>query len=101
MMRADASAAVSVERFFQFSLLGLVTCGYLAVAGSGYLDAPTIVLTAAGLALRRLPVCGLPRLEITPPPSRVARSAAPCRAPKPPRARPQGGFPRASPSSRA
>ena len=35
-----ASAAVSVERFFQLSLLGLVASGYLAVAGSGYLDAP-------------------------------------------------------------
>ena len=52
MPRQDASAAVSVERFFQFSLLGLVASGYLAVAGSGYLDAPTIVLTAAGLLLR-------------------------------------------------
>ena len=31
MPRADASAAVSVERFFQFSLLGLVASGYLAV----------------------------------------------------------------------
>src|ERR1051326_4880129 len=65
MVRADSSAAVSVERFFQFSLLGLVTCGYLAVAGSGYLDAPTIVLTAAGLALRGLLICSLVRLEIT------------------------------------
>ena len=38
MPRQDAGAAVSVERFFQFSLLGLVASGYLAVAGSGYLD---------------------------------------------------------------
>ena len=43
MVRANGSAAVSVERFFEFSLLGLVTCGYLAVAGSGYLDVPTVV----------------------------------------------------------
>ena len=40
MPRQDAGAAVSVERFFQFSLLGLVASGYLAVAGSGYLDQP-------------------------------------------------------------
>lgn len=55
---------MSVERFFQFSLLGLVASGYLAVAGSGYLDIPTIVLTALGLGLRALLVCGVVRLDI-------------------------------------
>jgi transglutaminase-like putative cysteine protease len=55
----------SVERFFQLSLLGLVASGYLAVAGSGYLDIPTIVLTAAGLVVRALAICGLLRLEIS------------------------------------
>src|SRR5262249_6553440 len=65
MVRGDGSAAVSVERFFQFSLLGLVASGYLAVAGSGYLDAPTVLLTAAGLLLRGLMICGLVRLEIS------------------------------------
>jgi hypothetical protein len=30
----------AVNSFFEFSLLGLVTSGYLAVAGSGYLDLP-------------------------------------------------------------
>ena len=65
MPRPDASAAVSVERFFQFALLGLVASGFLAVAGSGYLDLPTIALTSAGLALRGLTVLGLPRLEFS------------------------------------
>src|SRR3954453_6009243 len=65
MLRQDAGAAVSVERFFQFSLLGLVASGYLAVAGSGYLDGPTIALTTAGLALRALLICGLFRFEIS------------------------------------
>src|SRR5262249_37224303 len=65
MPRADASAAVSIERFFQFSLLGLVASGYLAVAGSGYLDAPTILLTAAGLLLRGLLIYDIARLNIT------------------------------------
>jgi len=64
-MRTDASAAVSVERFFQFALLGLVGCGYLAVAGSGYLDAPTILLTAAGLLLRGLMISGVLNFEIS------------------------------------
>ena len=65
MPRQDASAALSVERFFQFSLLGLVASGYLAVAGSGYLDAPTIALTTAGLLLRAMLICGILRLEIS------------------------------------
>src|SRR5450432_1873124 len=65
MPRADASAAISVERFFQFSLLGLVSSGYLAVAGSGYLDTATIALTAAGLLLRGLSIGGVLRLDIS------------------------------------
>ena len=65
MARSDASAAVSVERFFQFSLLGLVASGYLAVAGSGYLDVPTMALTAAGLMLRAVMIYGALRLEIS------------------------------------
>ena len=52
MVRQRAGAASSVERFFQFSLLGLAASGFLAVAGSGYLDAPTIIWTVAGLLLR-------------------------------------------------
>jgi len=67
MPRSDASAwprgRPSVERFFQFSLLGLVASGYLAVAGSGYLDTATIVLTGAGLVLRGLLIRGLVRLD--------------------------------------
>jgi transglutaminase-like putative cysteine protease len=58
MVRQEPGAASSVERFFQFSLLGLVASGFLAVAGSGYLDAPTIVWTAAGLLLRGVLVGG-------------------------------------------
>ncbi len=54
-----------MERFFQFSLLGLVASGYLAVAGSGFLDAPTVTLTAAGLLLRAVLVVGLLRMEIS------------------------------------
>jgi transglutaminase-like putative cysteine protease len=65
MVRGDGSAAVSVERFFQFSLLGLVASGYLAVAGSGYLDSPTVLLTAIGLLLRGLMIYGIVRLEIS------------------------------------
>jgi len=65
MARADANAAVSVERFFQFSVLGLVASGYLAVAGSGYLDKPTIALTAAGLVLRALLISGVLQMDFS------------------------------------
>jgi hypothetical protein len=69
MVRSDASAwpkgRPSVERFFQFSLLGLVASGYLAVAGSGCLDTPTIALTAAGLLLRGLLIAERVRLDVS------------------------------------
>jgi protein-glutamine gamma-glutamyltransferase len=55
-----------VERFFELSLLGLLASGFLAVAGSGYLDVPTVVLTAAALLIRALMVAGLIRLELPP-----------------------------------
>ncbi len=58
MPRAGINPQLSVERFFQLSVLCLVTSGYLAVAGSGYLDLPTIILTGLGLVLRALLVTG-------------------------------------------
>lgn len=65
MARSEPGAAGSIERFFQFSLLGLVVSGYLAVAGSGYLDAATVALTGAGLLLRALLIAGWVRLEFS------------------------------------
>jgi hypothetical protein len=66
MSRSPATAAASVERFFQFALWGLVVSGYLAVAGSGYLDTPTVVLTGAGLFARALLISGILRFDISP-----------------------------------
>jgi protein-glutamine gamma-glutamyltransferase len=57
--------AAAVEKFFQLSLLGLVVSGFLAVAGSGYLDTPTILLTGAGLVLRAAMAAGLLKIEIS------------------------------------
>lgn len=54
----------SVERFFQFSLLGLVASGFFALAGSRYLDAPTLWLTFFALALRGVIVAGWLRVTI-------------------------------------
>ena len=65
MPRAGSNPQLSVERFFQLSVLSLVTSGYLAVAGSGYLDLPTIILTGLGLVLRALLVTGVIKLEIS------------------------------------
>jgi protein-glutamine gamma-glutamyltransferase len=66
-MSAVPTGVVSpVDRFFQFSLLGLLASGYLAVLGSGYLDVPTIVITAAALILRGLITAGVLRLDFPP-----------------------------------
>jgi protein-glutamine gamma-glutamyltransferase len=66
-MNAAPTGAVSpVDRFFQFSLLGLLASGYLAVVGSGYLDVPTMAITAAALLLRGLITAGVLRLEFNP-----------------------------------
>ena len=65
MSRSPANAAAAVERFFQFALWGLVVSGYLAVAGSGYLDTPTVVLTGAGLLLRALMISDAIRFELS------------------------------------
>src|SRR5215467_5376062 len=48
-----------IDRFFEFSLLGMLTAGYFAVVGSGYLDWPTATLTLMGLCLRGLMVGGV------------------------------------------
>lgn len=66
MTRSAANAAGLADRFFELSLLGLISSGYLAILGSGYLDTPAAVLTAAGLALRALLVLGWLRKELTP-----------------------------------
>jgi transglutaminase-like putative cysteine protease len=66
-MTAVTTGAVSpVDRFFQFSLLGLLASGYLAVVGSGYLDMPTMVITAATLVLRGLITAGVLAVEFPP-----------------------------------
>jgi transglutaminase-like putative cysteine protease len=57
-------AAEPAERFFQLSLLGLLACGYLAIAGSGYLPPLIIGITAAPLLIRFLLVTGIVRFDL-------------------------------------
>src|SRR5579863_5767982 len=49
---AASTPLPTVERFFQFSLLGMLASGYFALAGSGYLDLPTLVIPVLALAVR-------------------------------------------------
>jgi transglutaminase-like putative cysteine protease len=70
MVRQRAATA-SIHRFHQFSLLGLVASGFLAVAGSGYLDLPTTILMSAALLWRGLAIGGAVR------PGMYARAALP------------------------
>ncbi len=64
MLSARTQPVESVERFFQFSLLGLIASAYFALAGAGFLDRPTLVLTFIGLLLRAAIVAGLLRVAI-------------------------------------
>src|SRR5580698_659412 len=63
---ASSRAISQVDRFFELSLLGLLASGFMAVAGSGYLDVSTIALTSAALLIRVLLVAGLIHFEVPP-----------------------------------
>ncbi len=65
MTRPAARAAGLADRFFEVSLLGLVSSGFLAVAGSGALDLSTTVLTSAGLLLRAAHALRLVRFDVS------------------------------------
>jgi transglutaminase-like putative cysteine protease len=54
-----------VERFFEFSLLGMLAAGYFAVVGSGYVDWATATLTLIGLCLRALMVAGVVEFQFS------------------------------------
>ncbi len=69
MDRSSAGVLSPVDQFFELSLLGLLASGFLAVAGSGYLDAPTLFLTSVALIVRALMVAGL--VHFDPPPAIV------------------------------
>jgi len=70
--KVQQQALAPVERLFQFALLGLVASGYMAIAGSGYVDAPTVALAGIGLIWRAAIISGAQRLQV---PERVVTIA--------------------------
>ncbi|HEY4359643.1 MAG TPA: DUF3488 and transglutaminase-like domain-containing protein [Bryobacteraceae bacterium] len=62
---AAAARPTDVERFFQFSLLGMLASGYFAAVSTGYLDFPTQLMTLAALALHTARACGRLRFELS------------------------------------
>ncbi|HYO80952.1 MAG TPA: DUF3488 and transglutaminase-like domain-containing protein [Bryobacteraceae bacterium] len=59
-------ASSRIEQYFQLSLWGLLASGFLALAGTGSLELPTLALTGAGLLLRLLMITGRVHLRIDP-----------------------------------
>jgi protein-glutamine gamma-glutamyltransferase len=55
---APRDAPSTVERFFQFSLLGMLASGFLALAGSGNLDWATQIVLMAALIARAAKISG-------------------------------------------
>ncbi len=53
-----------VEKFFEFSLLGMLASGYFALLGSDYLDWPAAALVFAALCLRGLMSAGVVTLDV-------------------------------------
>ena len=59
-----AGPVIAVERFLELSLIGLLASGLLALASTGYLDAVSLGLGGAGLAVRLLRTLGLVRARV-------------------------------------
>lgn len=64
MGSVSAAPSSPADRFFDFSLLGLLASGFLAVVGSGYLDMPTMLITTGALLTRALIAAGVLRLDL-------------------------------------
>ncbi len=60
------SAPFSVGLFFEFSLLIMLASGFLAMAGSGALDWPSLLATGAAISLRALRLLDVVRFELPP-----------------------------------
>lgn len=63
-MRVPQSAPV--ERMFEYSLLGLLTSGFLSLAAAGAVDLPIFILTAAAVLTRAAAIAGWIRIRVAP-----------------------------------
>ncbi|MEZ5400749.1 MAG: DUF3488 and transglutaminase-like domain-containing protein [Bryobacteraceae bacterium] len=70
-MRGLEHKAWSLEQMFQWSILGMLGCSYLAILGSAALDAPSLALAGAAIVLRALQTAGLLRFSV---PDRLANA---------------------------
>jgi hypothetical protein len=48
----------ALHSYFEVSLIGMMSCAFLAVAISGRLDLPTMIVASAAIVLRALTACG-------------------------------------------
>ena len=55
---------MTVQRFFEYSLLAMLTSAYMALASSGYVSPVPLALTGAALIARALMVAGMVRIRI-------------------------------------
>src|SRR5579863_1949093 len=55
---------MTVQRFFEYSLLGMLTSAYMALATSGSVSPLPLALTGAALIARALMVAGMLRIRI-------------------------------------
>ncbi len=65
IIKLEVVRSRSSESFFAYALLGLVASGYFALAGSGALDRPTLILTFLALLARFAIVAGFLPVTIT------------------------------------
>ncbi len=65
-MTAPAQGREAINYFFELSLFLFVTTGFVTVAATGKLDAPSVILVGGALALRVLAFLGLTRISLMP-----------------------------------
>ncbi len=64
-MPRQATSIDGLSRFLDLSVWGLAASGFLALAGSGFLDPLSVTVGVAGLAIRALAICGIEHARIS------------------------------------
>ena len=66
MVRSWGQGREAIDYFFELSLFLFVATGFVTVAATGKLDAPTVLLVSTALALRGLAFLGRTRISLAP-----------------------------------